>query len=89
MRPIFLLLAVLGLVTIWFGGALVRSHRARRIARHRVSCPLYDMPAHVDFRVDAGVPLVYRDVAACSLIPPGEPPSCGKACHATSLVSAA
>ena len=88
MGPTIVLLAVLGAVTIWLGAAMMRSHRATRLARHRVACPVYRMPAYVDFEVEAGVPLVYRDVAACSLIVPGEPATCGKVCRTTCLVGA-
>lgn len=56
-----------------------------RIVTAEVVCPVKERLAMVDFVVEAADGDVYEDVAACSLVAPGELAECGKVCRSTSV----
>jgi hypothetical protein len=63
-----------------------RNGRARsRLVSGRVECPVHGRPAFVSFVVAANDGEAYVDVATCSLLPPDEPPECGKVCRSASV----
>ncbi len=80
-----LLVASSAAAIVWGIVQLTRWVRAARLVRRRVVCPVDGEAATVDFLVDAGDGEVYRDVVDCSLVPPGEPIECGKACRSMSV----
>lgn len=56
----------------------------RDIGRRRVTCPVHDREATVDYVLDDPGE-VYVDVVACSLGAPGSEIACGKPCRSTGV----
>jgi len=58
----------------------------RGTGRRRVTCPVHECEAMVDFVLEDDRGEVYADVVGCSLVAPGREIDCGKPCRSTSVV---
>jgi len=55
------------------------------VTRRRVSCPLHQRDATVDFVVESDDGEVHADVVSCSLIGSGREIDCSRSCRSTGV----
>ncbi|HJQ84162.1 MAG TPA: hypothetical protein VKA21_08805 [Candidatus Binatia bacterium] len=80
-----LVLATFGIAILWGLIVFGRWLETFQVETRRVECPVHRREATVEFLVDGAGAEANRDVLACSLLPPGEPATCGKTCRSTSV----